>query len=170
MVSPELIRRYPFFAGLSPEQIVVLAKVANEMPVEAEYYFFREEEELDYFYIVVEGTVGILVDLPDQSVNQPISRQLTGDLETKEIVVSNIEPGEMFGWSALAPPYSATSRGKALTPCRVVSFDCRELRKIFAKDCQFGYLMMQKIAQVIRARLRDMRTESLSVVMAQSLS
>ena len=29
MVSPELIRRYPFFAGLSYEQIVTLAKAAD---------------------------------------------------------------------------------------------------------------------------------------------
>jgi CRP/FNR family cyclic AMP-dependent transcriptional regulator len=163
MVSPELIRRYPIFAGLSLEQITTLAQVAEEMAVKAEYYFFREGEELDHFYIVLEGRVGILVDLPVQSVRQPVSRQITGSLETREVVVSTIEPGEMFAWSTLIPPYTATSSAKALTSSRVVSFDCRELRKIFEEDCRFAYLMVQKTAQLIRRRLRDMRIESLSL-------
>jgi CRP-like cAMP-binding protein len=164
MVSPELIRRYPIFAGLSLEQITTLAHVAEEIAVKAEYYFFRDGEELDHFYIVLEGRVGILVDLPVQGMRQPVSRQITGSLETREVVVSTIEPGEMFAWSALVPPHTATSKAKALTSSRVVSFDCRELRKIFEEeDCRFAYLMMQKAAQRIRQRLRDMRIESLSL-------
>jgi CRP-like cAMP-binding protein len=163
MVSPELIRRYPIFAGLSLEQITTLAQIAEEMAVKAEYYFFCEGEELDHFHIVLEGRVGILVDLPIQGVRQPVSRQITGSLETKEVVVSTIEPGEIFAWSALVSPHAATSRAKALTSSRVISFDCRELRKIFEEDCRFAYLMVQKAAQRIRQRLRDMRIESLSL-------
>jgi hypothetical protein len=35
MVSTELIRRYPFFAGLSPEQLNIIASAAKEEQVEA---------------------------------------------------------------------------------------------------------------------------------------
>lgn len=169
MISPEFIRRHPFFAGLSKEQIMALSKVGSEMTVEAEHYFFREGEELDHFYFVVTGKVGIVIDLPDRSVSHPISRQLLGNIETTELVVSYTGPGEMFGWSALVSPHNATSSGKALTSCQVISFDCRELRKIFEKDHQFGQLMMQKAAQVIRGRLRDMRIESLSDLLAHAV-
>jgi len=162
MVSPELIRRYPFFADLSTEQITVLAQAADEVMVEAEHHFFYEGDELDRFYIVVEGTVGILVDLPDPAVNQPVSRQLTGNLITKETLVTTVGSGELFAWSALVPPHKASSSGKALTPCRVILFDCRELRKSFEEDRQFGYLMTLKATLVIRDRLRAMRIESLS--------
>ncbi len=168
MVSPELLRRYPFFVGLSMEQIVTLAKTADEMTVEAEHYFFREGEELDHFYLVLEGEVGILIDLPDQRVDQPISQPLTDDFKANEIVISTIGPEEMFAWSALVPSHNATSSGKALTPSRVISFDCRALREIFKEDGQFSYVMMQKVAQVIRERLRDMRIESLSVLLAHA--
>ena len=166
MVSPELIRRYPFFADLSTEQIAILAQAADEVEVEAEQYFFHEGDELDRFYIVVEGQVGILVDLPDPAVSQPVSRQLTGNLITKEVVVTTVEPGEMFAWSALVPPHEASSSGKALTPCRVISFDCQELRKSFKENDTFGYLMMLKATLVIRERLRAMRIESISDVLA----
>jgi CRP/FNR family cyclic AMP-dependent transcriptional regulator len=166
MVSPELIRRYPFFADLSMEQIVTLAQAADEVTVEAEHGFFREGEELDHFYIVIEGKVGILVTTPDPTVPQPVSRQLTDDLITREIIVATVEPGEMFAWSALVPPHTASSSARALDPTRIISFDCGKLRQSFAEDPQFGYLMILKATLVIRERLRCMRIETLSDVLA----
>jgi CRP-like cAMP-binding protein len=168
MVSPELIRRYPFFADLSPEQIVIVARAGNEISVDAGHYFFRAEEMLEHFFVVVEGQVGILINLPDERVSQPLSRQLTGNLITREFVVTRIEPGEVFGWSALVPPHHATSTGKSLIPSRVVVFDCKKIREAFEQDWYFGYLMTQKAAQLIRERLRDMRMEALSDLLAQS--
>ncbi|RME99630.1 MAG: cyclic nucleotide-binding domain-containing protein [Chloroflexi bacterium] len=166
MISPELIRRYPFFAGLSTDQIVTLANVAEEVSVEEGHYFFHEGEEICCFDIVVEGAVGIVMELPDGDTEQKVSDQLTGQLATKTEVLSTIGPGEMFGWSALIAPHITTASGKALTPCRVLSFDCRQLRETFRQDCRFGYVMMQKAAQVIRDRLRDMRIESLAHIVA----
>jgi CRP-like cAMP-binding protein len=167
MVSPELIRRYPFFADLSMEQIVTLAQAADEVAVEVDHNFFREGEELDHFYIVIEGKVGILVGMPDPTIPQPISRQLTDDLITRKVVVATVEPGEMFAWSALVPPHTASSSAKALDPTRIISFDCQQLRQSFAEDPQFGYLMMLKATLVIRDRLRCMRIETLSDILAR---
>jgi CRP-like cAMP-binding protein len=110
----------------------------------------------------VEGEIGIIIEVTDDSVPQPLSRQLTGDIKTKEIVVTRVGPGDMFAWSALVPPHNATSGGKVLTPSRVVAFDCQKLRSIFEGDCQFSHIMLQKVTQVIRERLRAMRIESLS--------
>jgi hypothetical protein len=62
------------------------------------------------------------------------------------------------------PPYKATAGAKSLTSCRVVAIRSKELRDFFEDDYQFGYLMSQKAAQVIRDRLRDLRIESLSSV------
>jgi CRP-like cAMP-binding protein len=56
MISPEIIRRYPFFAGLSLDQIDTLAKAASEEKVEAGHFFLREGDEVPYLYLVVEGT------------------------------------------------------------------------------------------------------------------
>ena len=49
MVSPELIRRYPFFAGLDYDHIVKLSKVADEKSVEAGHCFFHETDDLINF-------------------------------------------------------------------------------------------------------------------------
>lgn len=161
MISPEVIRRYPFFAGLDHEHIVLLAKVAEEIAIDAGDYLFHEGEQLDHFYMVLEGAAAIVIEVP-ANVDHKLSEQFTGEMKTKDVVISAIGPGEVFGWSALVPPHDATTSGKATTPCRVISFDARELQQIFVEQCDFGYLMIQKMAQVVRDRLRDLRTESLS--------
>ncbi len=149
MVSPELLRRYPFFAGLDMDQLVTLAKVADEVEVEAGHYFFHEGEKLDTFYLILEGMVAIVVELPD-----------------RESIISTLGPGETFAWSTVVPPYTATASAKALTPCRVVAFERQALWKEFESDWRFGYLMMQRVAQVVRDRLHDTRIQSLAYVTA----
>lgn len=162
MVSPELIRRYPFFAGLDYDNIIKLAKVADEKTTETGHCFFHEGDELTVFYLVLEGAVAIVLEVPDHDVEQQIAGQLTGELKTKDVTVSTVGTGDVFGWSGLIPPHTATASARAITSCRVVVFDCKKLRRIFEEDCYLGLVMAQKGAQVIRDRLRDMRIESLA--------
>ena len=162
MVSPELIRRYPFFSGLDYDHIVTMAKVAVEETVDAGHCFFHEGDDLHNVYLVLEGAVAMVFEVPDQEVEQQVSGQLTGALKTKEITVSTVGTGDVFGWSGLIPPRTATASAKAIMACRVVAFDGDKLLQLFDEDCGFGYAMAVKAAQVIRERLRDLRIESLA--------
>jgi CRP/FNR family cyclic AMP-dependent transcriptional regulator len=162
MVSPEIIRRYPFFAGLNQDYLVTLAKNANEERVDCGHRFFKEGDELNAFYLVLEGAVSINIPVPDPDVSQALSGQLTGQVKTKDMTVSTVGSGDVLGWSALIPPTYSTAGATSVTPCRVITFDCRELLRLFEEDRDFGFLMVQKAAQVIRQRLRDMRIESLA--------
>ncbi|MCB9418748.1 MAG: Crp/Fnr family transcriptional regulator [Ardenticatenaceae bacterium] len=162
MISPELLRRYPFFAGLSHEHLVSLANAAEEMSVEAGHNFFQEEDKLDCFYLLVKGSIGIGISVPDREAKQNVSGQLLGELKTKDVTISTVGTGDVFAWSALISPYTATANGKALTDCQVIAFDAEKLLKLFEKQPDFGYLMSQKASQLIRNRLRDLRIESLA--------
>jgi len=162
MVSPELIRRYPFFACLTHDQLVAMARVATDQSFPASHRFFAEGDALKEFYLILEGAVSIDIPVTDSDVTQDVSVQLTGELETKDVTVSTVGTGDIFGWSALIPPNSATAGAVAVTRCRTIAFDCKTLRDSFKKDPSFALLMTQKAAQVIRERLRDMRIESLS--------
>ena len=164
MISPELLRRYPVFAGLTHENLVTLANTAQELSVEEGHMFFHEGEELHEMFIVLEGAVGIVMELPAKDVEHSVADQLTSEYATEHVVLSAVGPGEMFGWSGLVPPYQSMAGAKALTPCRVIAFDCLALLEAFKADCRFGFLMMEKTAQVIRGRLRDQRMESLAQV------
>lgn len=161
MVPIELIRRYKFFAGFSHDQIVDLSIAAEHVFVETGHQFIYEGERLTNFYLVLEGAVGIIIKVPDREMEQSLTRQITNNLITKDVTVSTVGEGEMFGWSALVPPNISTANAKALTACRVLEVDYQALEPIIEEDCCFGHLLTLKAAQVIRERLRDKCIESL---------
>lgn len=164
MISPELIRRYPFFSGLNFDQITTLAIVADEVTVEEGYYFFHEGDRLRELFFLMDGKVDITVGVPDRNHVQNVNEQIMGNFITKDVTVSDVGPGQLFAWSALIPPHVSTAGARAATQTRVLVFDCEELLRIFQEDSEFGYLMLQKIANAIRQRLRDMRIQSLAHV------
>ncbi len=161
MVSPEIIRRYAYFAGLTSEQIVRMATAADEQEVTAGHYFFREGDMLDSFYIVLEGEVATVIELIAKGKPAVIA-ELTE--REREVTISTIGRGEAFAWSALIPPYTATITVRALTDCRLLTFNCVDLRQQFETDPSFGFLLTQRAAQGLRDRLRDMRIEALTLV------
>ena len=108
MISIEMLRRYPFFAGFTREQIDDLARVAEEGAMLAGHKFISEGERLTNFYLVLEGTVGIIIKVPDRDFEQSLTRQITNNLITRDVTVSIVADGEVFGWSALIPPNLAT--------------------------------------------------------------
>ncbi len=162
MVSPELLRRYPFFAGLSMKHITALAQAAAEQDVAAGTYLFHEGVELHHIYLVTEGNIAIVMELPARNIAHRVADQLTGEMQTEDVVVSNVGAGEVFGWSGLLPPHQATAGAKAVSASKVVALNRQQLTQLFAEDAEFGYLMTQKVAGVIRQRLQDMRIESLA--------
>jgi CRP/FNR family transcriptional regulator, cyclic AMP receptor protein len=149
MVSPEIIRRYPFFSGLTMEQVITLAKLAEELSVPGGHYFHLEGDDLKNFYLILEGEVNVITKLPQKD---------------KEVVISTLGAGDVFGWSSMVPPHSATAGAKSAIPSRVLAFDCQALFDVFESDCKFGYVMMLKIAQLIRERLNDLRLETIAYV------
>lgn len=162
MISPEVIRRYPFFAGLTNEQIVKLADAAEEITLEAGTVLFKEGDLIDKFYILEGGEAEVFIEIPDEDIKQPVSSQLTGEtLHTREVSITTIEVGGAFAWSGLIPPHNATAGVKIIRPSKVISFDCNKLLQEFEKDCEFAYQLTLRIAQVIRERMRALRIESL---------
>jgi CRP-like cAMP-binding protein len=166
MISPQITRRYPFFAGLTHDQIYNLSTIANEQTVAPGHTFFREGEQLDKLYFVLDGTINIVVSVPDQNELHEKADQILGNLVTEDITVSTLGPGEIFAWSALIRPYMATAGATAATSSRVIAFERKDLNEKFRDDISLGFLMLEKVAGVIRLRLRDMHIQSLAFVPA----
>lgn len=163
MISPELIRRYPFFGGLSSEHIVALANAGEEITIADGDFLFQESNKLDYFYLLLEGEVLITLDIPDRTKGQSVSKQLTGEkLNTVEVETGVVEEGQAFGYSAIIPPYEATANARAKNECKLIRFDAAVLRESFEQDYHLAYLLSQRAAQVMRQRMQSLRIESLA--------
>ncbi|MBN1285668.1 MAG: Crp/Fnr family transcriptional regulator [Anaerolineae bacterium] len=150
MVSPELLRRYPFFAGLSEEQLKSIAMIAEEEDYETDDFIFEQGEESDALFVITEGEVAILINVDDEGEEQ---EELTA-----------LPAGSMLAWSALVPPYTLTASGVAnTTPTKVLAIDAEELRELFDEDCGLGYLILQQVVKVMRERMSQTRTQLASL-------
>jgi CRP-like cAMP-binding protein len=147
MVSPELIRRYPYFSGISLEQLNMLANMAEEVEFEPDFYFHHEGDDIDKVYIIVEGDVSLVTSFPQQD---------------KEVVINTLSTGDVFGWTSLLPPFTAGAGAKSISKCKLIEFKSSQLREKFDEDYEFGYRMMIKIAQIIRERLDSIVIETLA--------
>jgi CRP-like cAMP-binding protein len=147
MVSPEIIRRYPYFSGISIEKINLLADLAEEVEVGRDHYFHHEGDDIRVVYLIIEGDVSLITPLPKQSA---------------EVVINTLGTGDVFGWTSLISPYTAGAGAKSVTPCKLIKFDAAQLREEFEEDYKFGYTMMSKIAQMARERLDAIVIETLA--------
>jgi len=150
MVSPELLRRFPFFAGLTDEELKSIAMISDEKHYEANTFIFRERNKADKLYVLLEGTVDIMVDTDEEGLRH----------ET----VSTLSQGDAFCWSAVVEPHILTASAFAATPTNVIAVDGAGLRAMFELDCHLGYRVLQKAAQLVSNRLKDTRIQMLSLV------
>jgi CRP/FNR family cyclic AMP-dependent transcriptional regulator len=150
MVSPELLRRFPFFSGLTDEEIKSMAMISDEETYEADTFIFRERDKAQKMYVLIEGTVDIMVNTDEEGLER----------ET----VSTLTHGDVFCWSAVVEPNELTASAFAATPVTVVAIDGAGLRAMFELDCHLGFRILQKAAVIISNRLKDTRIQMLSLV------
>ncbi len=149
MISPELLRRYPFFGTLGDPQLKAVAMIAEELSFEAGDMLFEIERPAETLYLLAEGSVELYYVVTDEY--DPKLR--------KEYYVSDIGPGEVFGISALIEPFQYTSRVQAASACRVLQIKGAALRALCEVDCKLGYGLMRQIARTALERLHDTRIQ-----------
>ena len=147
MVSPELLRRFVFFAGFSDEELKQLAMAGREQAASVGEVLFMEGKHAHNLYFLTEGAVEILN---------------VGNGNQESVAVSSLPAGELVGWSAVIEPYIYTATARAARPSRVIVFAGADLEKLMSDD-HFSSLLMKKIAQVIGQRLKDTRIQLLSL-------
>jgi CRP-like cAMP-binding protein len=148
MVSPELLRRYPFFAGLTNGHLTAIAMLAEEIIFEAAETIFETAQPSASLWFLLDGCVDLhyIVDELDPKLR-------------KDFFISEINPGEPFGISALIEPYRYT--GTVITNCvsRVLKFDAIGLRAVCAVDPKIEAALMRQLATAAMLRLNDTRVQ-----------
>ena len=149
MVSPELLRRYPFFGFLDDRQLKAVAMIAEELSFEAGETLFEINQPAEALCLLTEGAVELYYVIADEY--DPKLR--------KEFYVCDIGPGEVFGISALIEPYVYTSAGRVAEPSRVVKMEGAGLRALCELDCKLGYSLMRQLAKAALERLHNTRVQ-----------
>ncbi|HZY45302.1 MAG TPA: cyclic nucleotide-binding domain-containing protein [Anaerolineae bacterium] len=149
MISPELLRRYPFFGGLTIEHLKAMAMLAEEVVFEAGETIFETAQPAESLWFLLEGCVDlhyIVVDELDPKLR-------------KDFFISEINPGEPFGISALIEPHRYTGTVRSTCVSRVLKFNAGGLRALCAVDPKIDAALMRQLAAAAMSRLYDTRVQ-----------
>jgi CRP/FNR family cyclic AMP-dependent transcriptional regulator len=146
MVSTELLRRYPFFALLTDEQLKALAIIAEEKTFPKDTLLLKENTAANKLILLIEGDVDLIYSGGGEGA---ISNALVG----------SIAPGEMLGVSSIIEPYMYISSARATMPVKVVEIDGAAVRALMQVDKILGYVLMRNVAAAVLERLKYTEVE-----------
>jgi CRP/FNR family cyclic AMP-dependent transcriptional regulator len=146
MVSPELLRRYPFFASLDEKQLEAIAEITQEKSHPKGTLLVKENTNATCLSLLIDGDIDLIFSGGGEGA---ISNALVG----------SIAAGEVFGVSALIEPYRYTATAKATMPVRVIEIDGLALRALVEEDCRMGCIVMRNVAIAVLERLKYTQVE-----------
>jgi CRP-like cAMP-binding protein len=152
MVSPEMLRRYPFFSFMNHVQLHEVAMITEELVLEAGGVLFTTGEAANRLYLLREGGVELNYTVTDER----------GMEERQDYLVGMINPGEMFGISALIRPYVYTTGASTSSASQLLEIDAEELRALCDKDKELTAEWQRHIAEVTLERLNYTRIQLLA--------
>lgn len=143
MISPELLRRYPFFGSLSSDQLKQMAMMSEEVTLTPGITIMKEGNPAQELYLLIEGGVDVYFSM-DQG---------------KDFFVTEINPGEPFGISALIEPHVVATSVRTSKPSRVIKIAASELRNACTQDKELAAVLYQQIAKTAIDRLNATRIQ-----------
>ena len=143
MISPEVLRRYPYFAGISEESLKGLAMIAEEKAVPAKTTIFREGDPAEHLSVILKGEVNVQYLLG------------TGEVRTVDTLVE----GDLLGWSALVEPYKFTAIATTTKDAVLARLDGPRLRKLCDDDPLLGFRLTTQVAKLLAHRLEGARVQ-----------
>ena len=142
-----LIAESPLFAGMSEEELELVAGCGMNVTFEAGERLFREGDPADTFFLVRHGIVALDTYVPHRGA----------------LTVDTVGPGEIAGWSWLVSPYRWHFTGRAVEDVRAIRFDGACLRGKCDEDAELGYRLLNRFAKVLVDRLQATRFQLMDV-------
>ncbi|MDX1665159.1 MAG: cyclic nucleotide-binding domain-containing protein [Candidatus Promineifilaceae bacterium] len=156
MISPETLRRYPFFNFMTPDQLREIAVITEEVEADADSTIFEMGAPADALYFVQEGGVDLIYVVSDTLKTRI----------TQEFRIGSINAGEILGISALVEPHELTAAAETTAHSRLLRIDAPALRRLIEKDPALAYRLQQRVSRALMERLQATRVELLAATNA----
>lgn len=135
----KLLAEHPFFKGLAPETVKLLAGCAKNERYGPGDFLAHEGDAADKFWFVRTGAVALEFPGPG----------------SEDIIIETLHDGEVVGWSWLLEPYTWSCDIRALELTRLISIDAACLRKKMKKNATLGFDLYSRFAPLIAERLHN---------------
>ncbi|MGB9672604.1 MAG: Crp/Fnr family transcriptional regulator [Anaerolineales bacterium] len=148
MISPETLRRFPFFASLDDDQIKQLAMIGEEVEFAKDQLAAEEGQPADALFVLTEGSADLYFTIQDDKTNTK-----------KQFLVGEITTGDPFGITALLEPYKHLSSVRCTSPSKAICLKGPQLRELTEKDPLLAKNLLKHIALAALERLDHTRVQ-----------
>ena len=141
------IRATWFGSDLPDSAIERLATMAREYETPARARLLREGDDTKELSILVDGRIALTEHVASRG----------------SVTLMSAEPGDVFGWSALIPPYRATATVVSLEPVNVIAIEAEPLRAELKANPELAAGIYPRLAEALARRLEATRQQLLDV-------
>jgi len=152
MVSTELLRRYPLFAGQSHYMLEEIAMISNEISKTKDEWLFQENEDAEKLYLILDGAVALTLYVYLNGSGQHLAS------------THSLEKGEIVGWSSIVPPHQYKLGARAVKESKLLEIDATVLRQLLDDNPEYGYYFLRQISEVLSERFMMLNIQLLSIM------
>jgi CRP/FNR family cyclic AMP-dependent transcriptional regulator len=148
MIASGIVKTFQshaFLKDLSERHLMVLASGARPFTATAGSYLAREGSSANAFYLIQAGHVALETNVPKRGT----------------VRLQTMGPGEIIGWSWLAPPHRWRFDCVAVDNVQGISFEAHWLREQCECDHELGYHLLRHLLTVLASRLAATRMQLL---------
>jgi CRP/FNR family cyclic AMP-dependent transcriptional regulator len=135
------LRTHPFLAGLPEPWLAELAPHARRTVYRLGDHLFREGDRADRFWLIREGRISLEFHVDGRG----------------EVVIEQLGPGTVVGWSWMFPPYRWHFTAVAAELAHCIEFDGEGVRRLCERLPALGYELTARFACVLVDRLQAAR-------------
>ena len=143
----EHIRATWFGSDLTDASLEQLAAMAREYESPARTRLLREGDDTKELSILVDGRIALTEHVAGRG----------------SVTLMSAEPGDVFGWTAIIPPYRATATVVSLEPVKVIAIEADPLRAGLKADCVLSAGIYPRLAEALARRLEATRQQLLDL-------
>jgi CRP-like cAMP-binding protein len=143
MATNAPLSKFALFRNMPEELLDKVAALSKEESFSQGDVIFREGEQADKLHFLLDGEIVLKVKLTSRPESISVS------------VVS--QRFESFGWSGVVPPYHYTASAICEADCKILTVPGEDFMKVLSENPAAGFIVMQRITELIASRLRNSR-------------
>ena len=136
-----------FGSGLAARDRERLVAGATLRAFAAGEILLREGAACETFGVLVSGLLGMQTLVPGRG----------------SVTLMTVEPGDVYGWSALVPPHRSTSTVLGIEPGEALVFDAADLRDLLHDDDELAATLYPRLLQSLGRRRTATRFQLLDL-------
>ncbi len=131
------------FEGLETQHLRLLEPLVKPYGCSKDTVIFQQGDKAEYLYVLLEGTVAL--------------RYKPYDGEA--LTIAQVQPGGVFGWSAVVGSVRYTSGAVALDEVRALRLRGYELMQLCRHEPELGEILLSRLAKMVGSRWKDAQTQ-----------